>query len=260
MRRSQRRATSTRGIDKPNLFVKIPGTTEGVSAIRTMIAEGKNINVTLLFSLDRYSEVVEAYIGGLEDYAAGGATDLSHVASVASFFVSRVDTEIDRRLEKLATETSDADHAAQLRASAGSAAVAQAREAYRIFTERFTGPRWEALSKKGARVQRLLWASTSTKNPAYPDLMYVDQLIGPETVNTMPDQTVEAFLDHGTIARTVDADPDEAGRTLEKLTGLGIDLADVARVLEDEGVASFTKSFDELLEALESKARSLAAS
>jgi transaldolase len=171
-----------------------------------------------------------------------------------------VDTEIDRRLEKLATETGDAELAAKLRAAAGSAAVAQAREAYRIFTERFKGPRWEALSKKGARVQRLLWASTSTKNPAYPDLMYVDQLIGPETVNTMPDQTVEAFLDHGTIARTVDADPDEARRTLEKLTGLGIDLADVARVLEDEGVASFTKSFDELLEALESKARTLSAS
>jgi transaldolase len=245
-------------IDKPNLFVKIPGTKEGVAAIRTMIAEGRSINVTLLFSLERYSEVVEAYIGGLEEYSAKGATDLSLVASVASFFVSRVDTEVDRRLETLATATPDSDLAAKLRASLGTAAVAQAREAYRIFKERFAGPRWEALEHKGARVQRLLWASTSTKNPAYPDLMYVDQLIGPDTVNTMPDQTIEAFLDHGTIARTVDADPDESTRTLKDLGDLGIDLADVARVLEDEGVASFSKSFDELLEALESKARSLA--
>jgi transaldolase len=245
-------------IDKPNLFVKIPGTKEGVAAIRTMIAEGRSINVTLLFSLERYSEVVEAYIGGLEEYSAKGATDLSRVASVASFFVSRVDTEVDRRLETLATATPDSDLAAKLRASLGTAAVAQAREAYRIFKERFAGPRWEALEHKGARVQRLLWASTSTKNPAYPDLMYVDQLIGPDTVNTMPDQTIEAFLDHGTIARTVDADPDESTRTLKDLGDLGIDLADVARMLEDEGVASFSKSFDELLEALESKARSLA--
>jgi transaldolase len=246
-------------IDKPNLLVKIPGTAQGVPAIRTMIAEGRSINVTLLFSLERYAEVVEAYMGGLEELAANGTTDLSHVASVASFFVSRVDTEVDRRLEKLATETSDADRAAKLRAAAGSAAVAQAREAYRIFTERFNGPRWEALAKRGARTQRLLWASTSTKNPAYPDLLYVDQLIGPDTVNTMPDQTIDAFLDHGTIARTVDAEPGQAQKTLEDLTDLGIDLADVARVLEDEGVASFSKSFDELIEALESKAKSLAA-
>ncbi|MGO9342089.1 MAG: transaldolase [Acidimicrobiales bacterium] len=246
-------------IDRPNLFVKIPATEEGVAAIRTMIAEGRNINVTLLFSLERYSDVVEAYIGGLEDFSAQGATDLSRVASVASFFVSRVDTEIDRRLEKLTTETSDPELAAKLRASEGSAAVAQAREAYKIFTERFRGPRWEALAKKGAKVQRLLWASTSTKNPAYPDLLYVDQLIGPETVNTMPDQTIDAFLDHGTVARTVDAVPDQSRQTLDNLAGLGIDLAGVARVLEDEGVASFAKSFDELIEALESKARSLTA-
>jgi transaldolase len=245
-------------IDKPNLFVKIPATKEGVPAIRAMIAEGRSINVTLLFSLERYSEVVEAYMGGLEEYAAMGATDLSRVASVASFFVSRVDTEVDRRLETFATQTPDSELAAKLRASLGTAAVAQAREAYRIFKERFTGPRWEALAQKGAKVQRLLWASTSTKNPAYPDLMYVDQLIGPDTVNTMPDQTIEAFLDHGTVARTVDADPNESTRTLQNLGDLGIDLADVARVLEDEGVASFAKSFDELLEALESKARTIA--
>jgi len=247
-------------IDRPNLLVKIPGTAEGVPAIRTMISEGRNINVTLLFSLDRYSEVVEAYIGGLEDLAATGDHDLSHVSSVASFFVSRVDTEIDRRLETMATQTDDPDRAAELRAAEGRAAVAQAREAYRIFKELFSGDRWEALASMGARVQRLLWASTSTKNPAYPDLLYVDSLIGPQTVNTMPDPTVDAFLDHGKVARTVDTHGDEPRRVLEDLGELGIDLADVARTLEDEGVASFAKSFDELMDALNSKASSLRAS
>jgi transaldolase len=246
-------------INRPNLLVKIPGTAEGVPAIRTMIGEGRNVNVTLLFSLERYSDVIEAYLGGLEDGLAKGTTDLSGVASVASFFVSRVDTEIDRRLEKLATETSDAEHAAKLRATQGAAAVAQAREAYRIFTKQFNGARWEALEKKGARPQRLLWASTSTKNPAYPDLLYVDSLIGPETVNTMPDATVDAFLDHGTVERTVDTHGDEPRQILEELGELGIDLLDVGRVLETEGVASFSKSFDELLEILGQKAASLAA-
>jgi transaldolase len=246
-------------INRPNLLVKIPGTAEGVPAIRTMIGEGRNVNVTLLFSLERYSDVIEAYLGGLEDGLAKGTTDLSGVASVASFFVSRVDTEIDRRLEKLATETSDAEHAAKLRATQGAAAVAQAREAYRIFTKQFNGARWEALEKKGARPQRLLWASTSTKNPAYPDLLYVDSLIGPETVNTMPDATVDAFLDHGTVERTVDTHGDEPRQILEELVELGIDLLDVGRVLETEGVASFSKSFDELLEILGQKAASLAA-
>lgn len=244
-------------IDRPNLLVKIPGTAEGVPAIRKMIAEGKSINVTLLFSLERYTEVVDAYIGGLEDNLAGGATDLSKVASVASFFVSRVDTEIDRRLEKLATETTDEDRAAELRACAGTAAVAQAREAYRIFKEKFEGERWDALAAKGATPQRLLWASTSTKNDSYPDLIYVDSLIGPETVNTMPDPTVDAFLDHGTVERTVDTAGNEPAEQLSKLASLGIDLDDVAKTLEDEGVSSFAKSFDELLDALETKATEL---
>jgi transaldolase len=246
-------------IARPNLLVKIPGTAEGVPAIRTMIGEGRNVNVTLLFSLERYSDVVEAYLSGLEECVTNGLEDLSGVASVASFFVSRVDTEIDRRLEKLATETDDADRAAKLRSSEGAAAVAQAREAYGIFKERFQGDRWEALKAKGARTQRLLWASTSTKNPAYPDLLYVDSLIGPETVNTMPDATVDAFLDHGTVARTVDTHGDEPRQVLDGLGELGIDLADVGRVLEVEGVASFSKSFDELLEGLGQKAAALAA-
>jgi transaldolase len=244
-------------IAKPNLYVKIPGTAEGTGAIQTMISEGRSINVTLLFSLERYEEIIEAYMGGLETLLESGTTDLSSVSSVASFFVSRVDTEVDNRLEKLASESADADQAAQLRAAKGTAAVAQAREAYRIFTEKFSGVRWEELASRGARAQRLLWASTSTKNPAYPDLLYVDSLIGPETVNTMPDATVDAFLDHGTVARTVDTASVPARHTLEHLGELGIDLADVARTLEDEGVASFEKSFDELMDALRQKAATL---
>jgi transaldolase len=210
-----------------------------------MIAEKRNINVTLIFSLERYDEVIEAYLAGLE--AAEG--DLSSVSSVASFFVSRVDTEVDRRLE-----TIGADAALALR---GQAAVAQAQLAYQLFTQRFSGPRWEALAARGARVQRPLWASTSTKNPAYPDLLYVDNLIGPDTVNTLPDATVEAFEDHGAVARTVDRDLDGARRVLDDLAQVGVDLADVARTLEDEGVAAFSKSYDELLQALDDKAATL---
>ncbi len=234
-------------ISLPNLMVKVPATEAGVPAVRTMIAEGRNINVTLIFSLPRYEEVIEAYLGGLEAFAASGG-DLAGVHSVASFFVSRVDTEVDRRLGRLG------DRAGKL---SGKAAVAQARLAYEIFQRRFSGPRWEALSSRGAHVQRPLWASTSTKNPAYPDLLYVDSLIGPDTVNTMPDATVAAFLDHGTPARTVDTDADGARAHLDRLAETGVDMADVSRVLEDEGVASFSKSFDQLLQALTDKANAL---
>jgi transaldolase len=244
-------------VAEPNLYVKIPATAEGVPAIRAMIAEGHSINITLLFSVERYDEVIEAYIGGLEDRVASGVTDLSPVRSVASFFVSRVDTEVDRRLEAIAAGAPASD-AEPVRALRGKAAVAQARAAYQLFTERFTGARWRALADRGAAVQRPLWASTSTKNPAYPDLAYVDTLIGPHTVNTMPDDTIAAFLDHGALARTVDADPSGATRTLAELAAAGVDMADVARTLEDEGVASFTKSFDELLQTLTDKANALA--
>ena len=244
-------------VDEPNLYVKIPATAEGVPAVRAMIAEGRSINITLLFSVERYSEVIEAYMGGLEDRLASGVTDLSPVRSVASFFVSRVDTEVDRRLEALAAGTSGAEADATL-ALRGRAAVAQARAAHQLFTERFTGARWQALAERGATLQRPLWASTSTKNPAYPDLAYVDTLIGPHSVNTMPDDTVAAFLDHGTVSRTVDADPAAATRTLAEIESAGVDMADVARTLEDEGVASFTKSFDELLQSLTDKANALA--
>jgi len=237
-------------IDEPNLFVKIPATAAGVPAIRQMIAEGRSINVTLIFGLDRYGEVIEAYQSGLEEFAAGGG-DVHQVHSVASFFVSRVDTEVDRRLEAIAS-----GEALSLR---GKAAVANAKLAYQLFLERFRGPRWEALASAGAWLQRPLWASTSTKNPDYPDLIYVDDLIGPDTVNTMPDQTVDAFVDHGTVARTVDRDVDEARRAMARLADVGIDFDDVTRTLEEEGVASFCKSFDELLQALTDKAGALSA-
>lgn len=245
-------------VDEPNLYVKIPATAEGVPAIRAMFAEGRSINITLLFSLERYDDVIEAYLGGLEDFVAAGATDLSGVSSVASFFVSRVDTEVDRRLDTLAAQA-PSPQAAEILARRGTAAVAQARRAYALFVERFSGSRWEALAAKGAKVQRPLWASTSTKNPAYPDLAYVDTLIGPHTVNTMPDDTVAAFLDHGTVARTVDADPDAALSALEAIGSAGVDMADVGRTLEDEGVASFAKSFDELIQSLSDKANALSA-
>lgn len=231
-------------IDLPNLMVKIPATAEGVPAIQAMIGEGRNINVTLIFSLSRYTEVIEAYLSGLETFAGTGG-DLSTVHSVASFFVSRVDTEVDRRLEALGS-------AAQ--AVEGKAAVAQAQLAYELFQQHFSGPRWEALAAKGAHVQRPLWASTSTKNPKYPDLLYVDSLIGPDTVNTMPDVTIKAFLDHGTLDRTVDRDFPGAQAVLDRLGELGVDMADVSRVLEEEGVASFTKSYEELLQSLHDKA------
>jgi transaldolase len=251
--------TAARGlhalIDQPNVLVKIPATPECVPAIRQMISEGRSINVTLIFSIDRYGEVIEAYLSGLEALIASGTDDLSRVASVASFFISRVDTEVDRRIEAAAPGSASGDDVLALR---GRAAVAQGLLAYELFRQRFSGPRWEALAAKGAKVQRPLWASTSTKNPDYPDLAYVDTLIGPDTVNTMPDGTIDDFLDHGTVARTVDTGVDQAHRVIDRLAEAGIDMADVSAVLESEGVASFAKSFDELMQSLSDKANALA--
>lgn len=234
-----------RRLDAPNLYIKIPATAEGLAPIQQMIAEKRSVNVTLIFSLDRYSEVMEAYIAGLE--AADG--DLSDISSVASFFISRVDVEIDRRLDAIGTP-----EALQLK---GKAAVANGKLAYELFQQTFTGPRWEALVARGARVQRPLWASTSTKNPDYPDTLYVDELIGPDTVNTLPDNTLEAFEDHGTVARTIDMGVGGAREVIEALEELGISMDDVTQQLEDEGVAAFEKSFDELLTALGDKAEAL---
>jgi transaldolase len=233
-------------IDQPNLMIKIPGTAEGVPAVRAMVAEGRNINITLIFGLPRYAEVMEAYLSGLEAFTG----DPSSVQGVASFFISRVDTEVDRRLEAIGS-----DEALALR---GKAAVAQGKLAYRLFEETFGGPRWEALAARGAKVQRPLWASTSTKNPAYPKTLYVDTLIGPDTVNTMPEGVLDEFELTGTLARTVDQGVDEAQDTFDRLAAVGVDMDDVARVLEDEGVASFAKAFEELSATLEGKAAKLA--
>ena len=232
-------------IDEPNLYVKIPATAEGVPAIRQMIAEKRSINVTLLFSVVRYREVMEAYLSGLE--AAEG--DLSAISSVASFFISRVDVEVNKRLEELGS-----DAALELR---GQAAVANGKLAYAAFVETFSGPRWDALVERGARPQRPLWASTGTKDPSYPDTLYVDTLIGPNTVNTIPDATLNSVLDHGTVARTLDVGVDDARSVLADIAALGIDLDDVAVQLEDEGVLAFEKSFTSLLESLEAKAAEL---
>ncbi len=237
-------------IPYPNVMIKIPGTEAGLGAIRQMIADGHSINVTLIFSVPRYLEVIEAYLSGLEDrVATDPSADLSQVASVASFFVSRTDTEVDLRLEAIGTP-----EALQLR---GSAAVAQARLAYQAFLGAFSGQRWERLAAHGAQVQRPLWASTGTKNPAYSDVVYVDSLIGPLTVNTLPEATLEAFDDHGTVERTLDADSDAPAKIWQQVTAVGVDVDDVAAQLEREGIASFQQSFDDLIAALSEKAAKL---
>jgi transaldolase len=232
-------------VSRPNVMIKIPATREGIPAIRQMIAEGRNVNVTLIFSLDRYQDVMHAYIDGLEQRHKEGH-DITNIASVASFFISRVDTEIDNRLDAIGSP-----EALSLR---GTAAIAQARLAYRAFCETFSGPRWDALEAAGAQLQRPLWASTSTKNPSYPDTLYVDQLIGPNTVNTLPDATVAAFADHGDVSRTIDVGVDESAHQWSQLEAVGVSVDDVAQLLEREGVSSFQKSFDELLTALRTKA------
>lgn len=241
-------------IHRRNLMVKIPATEAGLPAIQRMIAEGRNINVTLIFSLDRYRAVMEAYLAGLEELAADPAADLSTVSSVASFFISRVDTEVDRRLEAVGTP-----EALELR---GRAALAQGHLAYAAFRETFSGPRWETLAARGARVQRPLWASTGTKNAEYSDVVYVDGLIGPDTVNTLPEATLEAFADHGTLERTLphesgDDHVQEAERVWGALAEAGVDTDAVAEQLESEGIDSFRKSFDELIDALQTKAAEL---
>jgi transaldolase len=237
-------------IGADNLLVKIPATTEGVAAIRAMIGEGRSINVTLIFSLARYGEVLEAYLSGLEALARDGG-DLSSVRSVASFFVSRVDTEVDARLEAIGTED-----ALALR---GRAAVAQAKLAYGLFRSAHSGERWSRLAALGARVQRPLWASTSTKNPDYPDTLYVDSLIGPDTVNTLPERTMDAFEDHGTVDRTIDTATAAADDRMRALARVGIDMDDVGHTLEEQGVTAFAASFAHVVDTLATKAHTLPA-
>ena len=235
-------------IDRPNLFVKIPGTEPGLAAIEESIAAGIPINVTLLFSLERHRAAAEAYIRGLRRLKDRGG-DLAAVGSVASFFVSRVDTEADRRLDEIGGHD-------ELK---GTLAIANAKLAYRTYKDVFSGAEWRELQQSGATPQRCLWASTSTKNPAYRDIVYVEELIGPETVNTMPRETIEAFQDHGTVEPTLERDLDGAYRTLERFAHAGIDYDDVAQVLEREGVEKFAKSFSELLDGVNSKREQLVA-
>jgi transaldolase len=231
-------------IDKPNLLVKIPGTEPGLGAIEDSVAAGRSINITLIFSLPRYKEVVEAYTRGVERLLEAGG-DPSRVASVASFFVSRVDTEADKRLESIGTE--------EARALRGQLAIANAKLAYQHYLEVCSSDRWKGLEAKGATRQRCLWASTSVKNPEYRDTLYVEELIGPETVNTMPEETIQAFQDHGQVAETLTQGVDDAKRVFDRLAEVGVDYDDVTAVLEKEGVEKFSDSFKELIDGIKSK-------
>jgi transaldolase len=241
-------------VDRPNAFVKVPGTVEGAKAVRQLIANGVNVNITLLFAIDAYKRVIDAYMTGLEDRIAAGKA-IGHVHSVASFFVSRVDTEVDKRLDAAIKENPARKQA--LDGLHGKAAIANAKLAYQLFQKEIASPRWRQLAEQGASVQRPLWASTSTKNPAYRDVMYVEQLIGPDCVNTMPPQTIEAFRDHGVVKRTVDVGVDEAAKVIDTLEQEGISIDAVTDKLLVDGIASFQKSFDELLAGLQKKTKSL---
>ena len=216
----------------------MPGTKPGIPAIRQLLAEGLNINITLLFSQHVYEEVVEAYLAALEDRAAGGKP-LDRIASVASFFVSRIDTAVDKLLDEAAARAANEAERTSLRSLRGKVAIANAKLAYRRWQQRFSGPRWERLKKHGARPQQLLWASTGTKNPAYSDVLYVEELIGPETVNTMPEKTMDAFRDHGTVRDTLTAEVDAAAQTLAALDRAGISLDAVTAKLVADGVTLF---------------------
>lgn len=228
-------------LGRPNLMIKVPATAEGIPAIRQLISEGVNVNITLMFSMEHYNAVAEAYIAGLEDLVARGG-DPSKVSSVASFFISRVDSKIDPNLEALG--------ASDLKSKI---AIANAKVVYQRFKEVFSGERWQRLAAKGARVQRPLWASTSTKDPSLPDTLYVDTLIGADTVNTVPPETLNAFLDHGVVALTVEDDITEAQRQMDKLAEIGIDMQQVGEELQNEGVDKFNKPFDALLKSIEQK-------
>jgi transaldolase len=239
-------------VDRPNLMIKIPATPEGIPAVQQALTEGININITLIFSLDSYREVADAYISALEDRNAEGK-DISHIASVASFFVSRVDTLVDQLLEDKIKTTSDSAEQQKLKSLEGKAAIANARLVYQEFTRIFHTPRFETLKHSGAHVQRPLWASTSTKNPAYRDVLYAEELIGPDTVDTMPLETIENFRDHGRVSRTVENDIQQAKDVFAALEKVGIHYDQVTKQLQDEGVQKFADSFHALFQGIESK-------
>jgi transaldolase len=243
-----------KAVDRPNVMIKVPGTVEGAPAVQELLTAGINVNITLLFSIENYERVINAYLAALEARAAAGKP-LDHIASVASFFVSRVDTAADKLIDAKVEEvgganTSEGHTLLKLR---GKVAIANAKLAYELFQQYFSSDRFKALAAKGARPQRPLWASTGTKDKAYSDILYVESLIGPETINTVPPATLAAFRDHGTVARTIDTDLDGARETLKELAAAGISLDGITQKLEDDGIEAFAKSFDDLLAGVEEK-------
>ena len=242
-------------VKRDNVMIKVPGTAEGLPAIRQLIGEGININVTLLFAQEVYEKVAEAYIAGLEDLAAGGG-NLKKMASVASFFISRIDTLVDSKLEEKIKGTSDAGQQALLKSLLGKVAIANGKLTYQRYQKIFSGPRWQALATKGAQTQRVLWASTSTKNPNYRDVIYVEELIGPDTVNTMPPATVDAFRDHGKLRNSLTEDVTGAAKVMDDLASAGISMKDVTDKLTQDGVKLFADAFDKLLAAVEKNRQS----
>jgi transaldolase len=243
-------------VDRPNLMIKIPATPEGIPAVQQALTEGINVNITLIFSLDSYREVTNAYLSALEDRNAEGK-DISHIASVASFFVSRVDTLVDQLLENKIKASSDSAEQQRLKSLEGRAAIANARLVYQEFKRIFHTPRFETLKHSGAHVQRPLWASTSTKNPAYRDVLYAEELIGPDTVDTMPLETIENFRDHGRVFLTVEKDIQQAKDVIAALEKVSIHYAQVTKQLQDEGVQKFADSFHELFRGIESKKQAI---
>ena len=236
-------------VARPNVMIKVPGTAEGIPAIRQLLSEGININVTLLFAQERYEQVAEAYVKALEDLAAKGG-DLSGIASVASFFISRIDSMVDRMLgERLAT-TTEADAKSLVKGLLGKVAIANGKQTYQLYKRIFSGGRWDALAKKGAKTQRVLWASTSTKNPEYRDVLYVEELIGRDTVNTIPPATMEAFRDHGQVRASLEEDLDGANQTMESLAKVGLSMKDVTDRLLVEAVRLFKEPFEKLLDTI----------
>ncbi len=243
-------------LDRPNIMIKVPATPEGIPAIKTLISEGINVNVTMLFALDNYREVANAYISGLEARAESGGS-IERIASVASIFVSRIDSAVDAQLDQKIKATDNAAEQEKLRSLQGKAAIANAKATYAEYQKIFGSDRFAALRAKGAKPQRPLWASTSTKNPAFPDLLYVEALVGPETVDTMPPATVTAFMDHGTAKPTLLTGLDEAPKTLEALGEVGIDIPAVMQKLQDDGVASFAKSFENMIGSIQKKVEAM---
>ncbi len=243
-----------KAVGKPNVMIKVPGTVEGIPAFQQLTSEGININVTLLFSQQVYEQVAEAYVAGLEQLAARGG-DVSEIASVASFFISRIDSAIDKIVEAHLKASKDSSEQSLLKSVQGKVAIANGKLAYQSYLEIFGTDRWKKLAAKGAKTQRVLWASTSTKNPAYSDVMYVEELVGPDTVNTIPPATFDAYRDHGHPRQTLTENIDQAKQVMDTLPKLGISMKEVTDKLTDDGVKLFSEAFDKLLQAIEKNAK-----